>query len=57
MNTFDLKPFFGAKYETTSRTTSIQEEEDDGDITMIDRTVGMKEGQIYVSKQISIHSK
>jgi hypothetical protein len=50
MNTFDLKPFFGAKDETTSRTTSIQEEEDDGDITMIDTTVGMKEGQIYVSK-------
>jgi hypothetical protein len=50
MNTFDLKPFFGAKDETTSRMTLIQEEEDDGDITMIDTTVGMKEGQIYVSK-------
>jgi hypothetical protein len=25
MNTLDLKPFFGAKDETTSRTTSIQE--------------------------------
>jgi hypothetical protein len=39
MNTSDLKPFFGAKDETMSRMTSIQEAEDDEDITMIDTTI------------------
>jgi hypothetical protein len=42
MNTSDLKPLFGAKDETTSRTTSIQEGEDDEDITMIDTTVSSR---------------
>jgi hypothetical protein len=34
MNSSDLKPFFGAKDEITSRTTSVQEGEDDEDIPM-----------------------
>jgi hypothetical protein len=36
--TSDLKSYFGEKDETTSRTTLIQEGEDDEDITMIDTT-------------------
>jgi hypothetical protein len=39
MNSSDLKPFFGVKDEITSRTTSVQEGEDDEDIPMIDRTI------------------
>jgi hypothetical protein len=34
MNSSDLKPFFGAKDEITSRMTSVQEGEDDEDIHM-----------------------
>ena len=33
-----MKPYLGEKDETTSRTTSIQEGEDDEDITTIDTT-------------------
>jgi hypothetical protein len=43
MNTSDLKPFFGTKDETTSRTTSIQEGEDDEDITIIDTTMSPRD--------------
>ena len=38
MVTLELKPYFSEKHETTSRTTSIQEGEDDEDIAMIDTT-------------------
>ena len=37
-NIADLKPYLDEKDETTSRTTSIQEGEDDEDITTIDTT-------------------
>jgi hypothetical protein len=38
-NIADLKPYFGEEYEIASRTTSIQEGEDDEDIPMVDTTV------------------
>jgi hypothetical protein len=34
-NILDLKPYMGDKYEIESRTTPIQEKEDDEDITSI----------------------
>ena len=34
-NIADLKPYFGEEYEIVSRTTSIQEGEDDEDIPPI----------------------
>jgi hypothetical protein len=39
MNSSDLKPFFGAKDEITSRMTSVQEGEDDEDTPTVDTTV------------------
>jgi hypothetical protein len=33
----DLKPYFGDRDDTTSRTTSVQEGQDDEDITTIDK--------------------
>jgi hypothetical protein len=38
-NIADLKPYFGEEDEIASRTTSIQEGEDDEDIPMVDTTV------------------
>jgi hypothetical protein len=37
-NIADLKPYFGEEDELSSRTTSIQEGEDDEDITTVDTT-------------------
>ena len=38
-NIADLKPYLGEEYEFPSRTTSIQEGEDDEDIPTIDTTI------------------
>jgi hypothetical protein len=38
-NILDLRPYLGEEDEVPSRTTSIQEGEDDDDITMSDKTI------------------